>query len=46
METYQDDRTYSDPAYMPHLYPKLQELLNFVESLADDRRYALVATEL
>jgi hypothetical protein len=43
--TYQGDRTYSDPDYMPHLYPMLGKLLAFVEALPDER-FALVASEL
>ena len=45
-EVYRDDRAYVDPSYMPHLYPKMRELMTFVHSLADDERYALVAVEL
>jgi hypothetical protein len=45
-EAYQGDRTYSDPNYMPHLYPKLQELLGVVRELPDGERFAPVACEL
>jgi len=45
-ETYRGDRSYSDPDYMPHLFPQMRLLLDFVHSLPDDGRFALVATEL
>src|SRR5262249_56196843 len=45
-EAYAGDRTYSDPNYMPHLYPKLHELLAVVGAFAEDERLALVASEL
>ena len=44
-DLYKDDRTYVDPLYMPHLYPKLGELRAFVATLPEGR-YALVAVEL
>ncbi len=44
-ELYRDDPTYSDPHYMPHLYPKLRELLDVLNGLSDGE-YALVGVEL
>ncbi len=45
-DSYAEDRNYTDPTYMPHLYEKMQELLRHVESLDDQKVYALVASEL
>ena len=45
-EAYDGNRIYSDPTYVPHLYPRLQELMTFVDSLSDVERFALVASEL
>jgi hypothetical protein len=42
---YEDDRTYLDPTYMPHLYPLLDELRDYVRSLPDES-FALVGSEL
>ena len=36
---------YTDPALMPHLYEKLEELKRFVDSLDDKKKYGLVGTE-
>jgi hypothetical protein len=44
-EQYRGDRTYSDPAYAPHLYPALGQLRALVAALPDER-FALVALEL
>ncbi len=43
-ELYEGDKTYSDPCYAPHLYPKLNELRRFIDALPEGR-YALVAVE-
>jgi len=45
-EAYEGDRTYTDPNYWPHLYPKLQELFAAVHALPDNERFALTACEL
>lgn len=45
-ECYKDDRTYLDPQYMPHLYPRLGELIGLVNALDPKKQYALVASEL
>ena len=45
-DCYGQDRYYTDPKYMPHLYDKMQELLRRIESLDEHKTYALVASEL
>lgn len=45
-DCYGQDRYYTDPKYMPHLYDKIQELLRRIESLDEHKTYALVASEL
>jgi hypothetical protein len=45
-ECYRNDKTYSDPYYMPHLYGRLHELKQFVASLDPTKRFFLVASEL
>ena len=44
-EVYAADPTYKTPDHAPHLYPKLQELLDAIHALPDDERFALVAEE-
>jgi hypothetical protein len=45
-EIYRGDPTYTDPSYLPHLYPKLADLITAVRGLPDGERFALVACEL
>jgi hypothetical protein len=45
-EVYAADPTYKTPDHSPHLYPKLQELLDVIHALPDDERFALVAKEI
>jgi hypothetical protein len=44
-ECYEGDRTYLDPAYMPHLYPMMKPFSEFLDSLDEDTSYALTAFE-
>jgi hypothetical protein len=44
-EAYGESDWYTNRAKMPHLYQRLQELIRCVQSLSDNRDFALVATE-
>lgn len=45
-EVYRDNKWYSDPKLMPHLYAEMQTLIAYVHSLPEDGFFALVAEEL
>jgi hypothetical protein len=45
-DVYGGDEWYTDPTVMPHLYERMQTLMEYVGSLPEDGTFALVATEL